>query len=164
MNKIIIFVSFVAAIVLVNFGMSTGTQVGSLKEELSQLETNNADMKEKISKKEFNPKRKGVPLSLEYELVMNEMRTLESFSGTNMELQLEESKDVNEISTQYEETEYKGVRGLKIKIVVNKYSKETDMGAVLDDIHLLEKNTDFMASEITKDNNNLIVKGEIYGL
>jgi len=38
------------------------------------------------------------------------------------------------------------------------------MGAVLDDIHLLEKNTDFKASEISKDSNNLIVKGEIYGL
>ena len=51
-----------------------------------------------------------------------------------------------------------------MKIVINKYSKETDMGAVLDDIHLLEKNTDFTATQIVKDNNNLIVKGEIYGI
>ena len=89
---------------------------------------------------------------------------LEGFGGTNMDVQLDGVKDAGDISTQFEDTEYKGVRGLKIKIVVNKFSKETDMGAVLDDIHLLEKNTDFIASEISKDSNNLIVKGEIYGL
>ena len=77
---------------------------------------------------------------------------------------LKGAMDSQDISSHYVDTEYKGIRGLKIQIVVDKFSKETDMGAVLDDIHLLEKNTDFVSSEISKDNNNLIVKGEVYGL
>jgi len=164
MNKIIIFISFVVSIVLVNFGMSTKAQVDNLRDEFSQLEANNLDMKQKINEKGFLVKREGVLLPVEYNLVINQVRMLEGYSGTNMALQLNGIKDAADISTQFEGTEYKGVRGLRIKIVVNKFSKETDMGVVLDDIHLLEENTDFMASEITKDNNNLIVKGEIYGL
>jgi uncharacterized protein with HEPN domain len=95
---------------------------------------------------------------------MNQIRLLESASGTSMNVQLEGTMDTQDIANHYEDTPYKGIRGLRIRIVVDKFSKETDMGAVLDDIHLLEKNTDFMASEISKDNNNLIVKGEVYGL
>jgi hypothetical protein len=95
---------------------------------------------------------------------MNQIRLLESYSGTSMNVQLEATTDTQDISSHYEDTQYKGIRGLPIKIVVDKFSKETDMGAVLDDIHVLEKNTDFIASEISKDNNNLIVKGEVYGL
>jgi hypothetical protein len=72
--------------------------------------------------------------------------------------------DTQDISSHYENTEYKGIRGLKIKIVVNKFLKETGMETVLDNIQILEKNTDFMVTEISKDNNNLIVKGEVYGL
>jgi hypothetical protein len=144
--------------------MSTKAQVDNLRDEFSQLEANNLDMKQKINEKGFLVKREGVLLPVEYNLVINQVRMLEGYSGTNMALQLNGIKDAADISTQFEGTEYKGVRGLRIKIVVNKFSKETDMGVVLDDIHLLEENTDFMASEITKDNNNLIVKGEIYGL
>jgi len=164
MNKIIIFISFVISVVLVDLGMSTKAQVDNLREESSQLAANNLDMKHKIREKEFLVKHEGVPLPTEYSLVLNQVRMLEGYSGTNMDVQLDGIKDAADITTQFEGTEYKGVRGLRIKIVVNKFSKETDMGAVLDDIHLLEKNTDFIASEISKDNNNLIVKGEIYGL
>ena len=164
MNKIIIFVSFGISVVLANLGMSTKAQVDNLREESSQLAANNLDMKQKISEKEFLVKREGIPLPTEYSLVLNQARMLEGYSGTNMDVQLDGIKDVADITTQFEGTEYRGVWGLEIKIVVNKFSKETDMGAVLDDIHLLEKNTDFMASDISKDNNNLIVKGEVYGL
>ena len=164
MNKIIIFAAFVVSIIFINLGMSTKTEVDNLKDANTQLEANNQDMKQKISDKETLLKRKGVLLPVEYGLFMNQVRMLEGFGGTNMDVELDGVKDAGDISTQFEDTEYKGVRGLKIKIAVNKFSKETDMGAVLDDIHLLEKNTDFIASEISKDSNNLIVKGEIYGL
>lgn len=136
----------------------------NLKDEDSQLEANNQDMKQEIQDKELLAKREPVLLSAEYSLVMNQVRLLESYSGTSMNVQLDGIKDANDISAQYIDTEYKGVRGLKIKIVVDKFSKETDMGAVLDDIHLLERDTDFMASEIDKENNDLIVKGVVYGL
>ena len=164
MNKIIIFISFVVAIVLINFGMSTRAQVDELKKEDSQLQANNLDMEKKINDKESLSKQVPVPISTEYSVVMNQIRLLESYSGTSMNVQLEGAMDTQDISSHYEDTQYQGIRGLKILIVVDKFSKETDMGAVLDDIYLLEKNTDFMASEISKDNNNLIVKGEVYGL
>ena len=164
MNKIIIFISFIVAIVLGSVGRSTNLDVNNQKEEYAQLESNNFEMSQKIKDKEFLTKRKPVPLAREYSLVMNHVRILESYSGTRMNVELEGIKDVDDISSRYVDTEYKGVMGLKIRIVVDKFSKETDMGAMLDDIHLLEKNTDFMATEITKDNNNLIIKGEVYGL
>ena len=164
MNKIIIFISFIVSIVLINFGMSTKAQVDDLKIENAQLQANNLDMKQEIKDKESLPKQDPVPISTEYSVVMNQIRLLESYSGTSMNVQLEGTSDTEDITSHYVGTEYKGIRGLKIRIVVDKFSKETDMGAVLDDIHLLEKNTDFMASEISKDNNNLIVKGEVYGL
>jgi len=164
MNKSIIFTSFVFSILFINFGLSAKAQIDSLRNENLQLEENNFDLSQQIQDKEFLTKRKPVLLSTAYVLVMNQIRLLESYSGTNMDVQLQNAREIKDIADQYVDTEYKGVRGLKIKIVVNKFSEETDMGAVLDDIHLLEKNTDFMASEIDKDNNNLIVKGEIYGL
>jgi hypothetical protein len=164
MNKIIIFISLVVSIALINFGSSTKAQIDDLKSQNAQLQTNNLDMYQKIKDKESLPKESPVPISTEYGVVLNQIRLLESYSGTSMNVQLEGTPDAQDISSHYEDTQYKGIRGLKIKIVVDKFSKETDMGAVLDDIHLLERNTDFSASEISKDNNNLIVKGEVYGL
>lgn len=164
MNKIIICSSFIVSAIFVNFGMSTKAHVDSLKDEVTQLETNNADMKQQISDKEFLKKKTGIELPTEYGLFMNHVRNLEGNGGTSMDVQLESAKDADDISKQYEDTEFKGIRGLKLKIVVNKFSKDTDMGSVLDDIHLLEESTDFMATEISKDSNNLIVKGELYGL
>ena len=164
MNKIIIFISFVVSVVLINFGISAKARMDGLKSENSQLQADNLGMKEKIKDKESLPKRTPVPLSTAYSVVLNQIRLLESYSGTAMNVQLEGAMDAQDIASHYEDTQYKGIRGLKIRIVVDKFSKETDMGAVLDDIHILEKNTDFAASEISKDNNNLIVKGEVYGI
>jgi len=164
MNKIIIFISIVVSIVLINLGRSIKAQGDNLKIENAQLQANNLNMKHKIKDKESLPEQTPVPISMEYSVVLNQIKLLESTSGTNMNVQLEGTTDTQDISSHYEDTEYKGIRGLKIRIVVDKFSKETDMGAVLDDVHLLEKNTDFMALEISKDNNNLIVKGEVYGI
>jgi len=164
MNRIIILISIVVLMILVNGGMSIKAQVNNLKNEDQKLRENNFSMRQEIREKGSLVKREGVLLSTEYGLVMNQSRILESYSGTNMNVGLEEDRDAEDVSAHYIDTCYKGVKGLRIKIVVDKFSKETDMGTVLDDIHELEKNTDFMASEISKDNNNLIVKGEIYGL
>ena len=164
MNKVIVFISFVAAIVFINWGMTTKTQVDEINSKAAQLRTKNLEIKYKINEKASLTKQPPVLLGTEYSVVLNQIRLLESYSGTVMNVQLEGSMDTPDITSHYEDTEYQGIRGLKIRIVVDKFSKETDMGAVLDDIHLLEKNSDFIASEISKDNNNLIVKGEVYGL
>ena len=47
---------------------------------------------------------------------------------------------------------------------VDKFSNETDMGAVLNDIYQLEMSTDFKVTEINKEGNTLIVKGDVYGI
>jgi len=164
MKKIMIFISCLASIILINRAISAKAEFSSLKDEKTLLQADNLDMKKKIGEKTFLPKRKGVLLTAEYGWFINQIRALEAYSGTNMDVQLEEKKDIDDISAQFVPTSYRGVRGLMVRIMVNKFSKETDMGAVLDDIHLLEKNTDFMTSEIVKDNNNLIVKGEVYGI
>ena len=164
MNKIVVFISTVVSIVLINFGLSVKTQVDSLKIENAQLQANNFEMDQQIKYKGSLPKQAPVPISTEYNVVMNQIRLLESASGTSMNVQLEKNTDTQDISSQFEDTEYSGIRGLKIRIVMDKLSKETDMGILLDDIYFLERNRDFVVSEISKDNNNLIVKGEVYGI
>jgi len=164
MNKIIVCASIILSFVFINLGINTKTQVDELKNENQQLQASNFDLKSKIRSKESLNKQTPVPIAMEYNEVLNQIRLLESYGGTSMSIQLNGKSDTQDISNDYEDTEYKGVRGLKVQIVVDKFSKETDMGAVLDDIHLLERNTDFLATEISKENNNLIVKGEVYGL
>ena len=164
MNKVFILASVVLSFVLINLGLSAKTHLEELRSEQAQLESNNLNMKQMVREKEPMPKQAPVPIAVEYGLVMNQIRILESYGGTGMRIQLDGVTDVQDISDHYVDTEYIGIKGLKIKMLIDKFSKETDMGAVLDDIHLLERNSDFMASEITNDNNNLIVKGEIYGL
>ena len=164
MNYTAIFVSLIFSAVLGYFGMNASSQIQDIREGISHIQQNNEAtrqiLKDKVGIKHTAP----IFLSTEYNLVMNQVRILESYSGTSMDLQLDGIKDTTDIRSQFQNTEYKGVSGLKVKIVIDKYSKQTDMGAVLDDIHLLEKNTDFTATQIVKDNNNLIVKGEIYGI
>lgn len=164
MNKIIILLSFVVSAVLINFGVSAKARIDDLRIKNAQYQADNIDMNRKIKIKESLPKQTPVVLLTAYHAVLNQIRWLESTSGTVMNVQLRGAMDTPDIAGHYEDTPYQGIRGLKIQIVVDKFSKETDMGAVLDDIHLLEKNTDFIASEISKDNNNLIVQGEIYGV
>jgi len=164
MKKIIIILSFLAGTIFINLGMSAKAHINNIKDEITQLNSENLDMEQKEKTKEMLYKSEPVALTTEYGLIMNQTLLLESYSGTGMSIQLEDTKNEDDLSSQYVATEYNQVKGLKIQIVIDKFSKETDMGAVLDDIHLLEKNTDFLASEIDKDNNNLIVKGEIYGI
>jgi hypothetical protein len=164
MKNLPIYISLVIAAVLINFGLSTGGQVRDLNDQKSQLESSNLELKKQIDIKKLLPKQDAIGVSTEYGLVLNQIRMLESYSGTNMNVQLEGVADASDISSHFEKSDYKGIRRLKINIVVDKFDNETDMGTVLDDVHQLEKNTDFKVSEITKDNSNLIVKGELYGL
>ncbi|MDE2026951.1 MAG: hypothetical protein KGJ11_00240 [Candidatus Omnitrophica bacterium] len=164
MNKTAVFMSLTFSVVLGYFGMNTHAQVQYIKEGISQIEQKNDAMQQSLKDKVGIKRAAPVPLSKEYNLVMNQMRILEGYSGTSIDVQLDGIKDTSDIRSQFQNTEYKGVKGLMVKIVIDKYSKQTDMGAVLDDIYLLEKNTDFTTTQIIKDNNNLIVKGEIYGI
>ena len=60
----------------------------SLKDENTQLQANNLDMKQKIKDKEiFTQTRSLCPIN-EYSLVMNQVGLLESYGGTNMNVQI----------------------------------------------------------------------------
>jgi hypothetical protein len=164
MSKIIVVFSFFSAILSIHFGMSAKAQADDLRIQDAQLQVDNFNMEQKIKDKRSLVEHPPVPIATEYSVVLNQIRLLESGGGTRMNVQLEGVVDNQDVSTHYEDTIYRGIRGLNVQIVVNKFSTETDMGAVLDDIHLLEKNTDFVSTEIIKNDNNLIVKGEVYGL
>lgn len=81
-----------------------------------------------------------------------------------MNLTIEKSADNDDIAHHYVDSQYRGIKKLPIVIQIDKFSSETDMGAVLNDVYHLEKETDFKATEINKEGNVLIVKGEVYGL
>ena len=74
---------------------------------------------------------------------MNSVKNIENYTGEDVKVQLEGIKDTDDITHSFLDTEYKGVRGLKIRILMDGLSKDTDMGEALDNIYLLEKNTDF---------------------
>ena len=164
MNKIILFISLMIAAVLVNAGISTRIKTDDLRRKKTNLDADNRQMQAEIKDKESLVKREPVLLSKEYALLINQTKILESYSGTSMELGLEGLKDADDVADHYVDTSYRGIKGLKLCIMVDKFSKEADMGAVLDDIHSLEKNTDFLATQISQSSNNLIVKGELYGI
>jgi len=164
MNKMIILAFTAVTMVLVNLGISEKQRTDELRKKGSQIEANNRDMKAKINERLPLVKHKPVLLSEEYALLVNEVKLLKSCRDVNMNVQLEYGKDAEDITDHYENTGYIGVRRLELEILVDHFTKETDMCGILDDIHLLEMNTDFIATQISKENNSLIIKGEVYGL
>jgi hypothetical protein len=164
MKNMMLIIAFVLSAVFFYFGYTAWGQIKDINDQKAQLEASNLALKASVEAKKNLVKQGPVPISTEYGLLVNQVRLLASYSGTEMNVQVDGVLDATDISTHYEQSEYKGVRGLKIEVVVSKFDNDTDMGAVLDDIHQLETNADFLATEITKDNSSLIIKGEIYGL
>lgn len=164
MNRIIIFTSVIIFLVLVNLGLSTKQNLDELKGYIYKLQVSNLDMEGRIKEKGCLPKLPSIRLSTEYRMVLNQIKLMDENSEISMNVQLEGGVDSQDVSCHFENTEYKGIRGLRIKIITNRFSKETDMSALLDEINLLEKNMDFVVSEISKNNDNLTVKGEVYGI
>jgi len=164
MNKGAILASFFVSLIFVNAGISAKGQNDRLHKQCLEMDAQNLYMQQEIKVKKAMIKSRPVLLSMEYGFFINQVKMLEAYSGAEMSVQLDGSRDSDDISTHYTNTEYKGIRGLKIQIVIDKFSKDTDMAEILDDIHLLEQTTDFMVNTIDKDNNNLTVKGVVYGL
>ena len=164
MNNVLIFTSLLISAVFANLGLDAQKHYNVIKTENSKLQRENQLIYQQIRDKKSLPKQAPVPISAAYGTVLNRLAILNSNSSAKMTVQLEAGTDTDDISTHFEGTVYNGIKGLRIKIVVDKFFQETDMGAVLDDIYLLEMDTDFLVSKITMDNNHLIVKGEIYGI
>src|ERR1039457_6126346 len=101
MNEIIIIISIMGTCVLINLGISTKARVDDLKIEDGQLQADNLNLKQAIKEKGSLPKQAPVPLSTEYSVVLNQIKLLESYSGTSMNVQLEGAMDAQDISSHY---------------------------------------------------------------
>lgn len=164
MNKIIILICVLVSIFFVNSGLSVNAKLEDLSKQSLEIFTKNNHMQKEILYRQSLAQRPPVAISKAFSLVINEIRYLESSSGTAMNLIIEKSQDNEEISNHYVDSQYRGIKKLSVTIRVDKFSDETDMGAVLNDIYQLEVETDFKAMEINKEGNALIVKGDVYGL
>lgn len=164
MNKLIILTAVLVSGFIFHAGYSLESKALDLAKQVHEIHSSNEMTEKEVFYKKSLFKIKGIPLLKAYSLLMNQVNDLESYSGTSMNVQLPNAKDANDISQYFVTTDYKRVKGLKLNIVINKFTESTDMGAVLDDVHLLEMNTDFLATQIIKEKDDLIVKGELYGL
>ena len=164
MNKMIIVIAGITAFFLINSGFSLRSQIKGAKEQKDGIMSENLVMEEELGHKQGF--RKNVPktMSNAFSCFVNETKMFETYSGTRMNIVLTGTKENEDIEDHYVGTEFRHVKGLPISISVEKYSNESDMIGVLNDICLLEKRTDFKVSEISTDNNCLIVKGELYGV
>ena len=164
MNKFIILICAVVSIFFVNVGLSINAQVDGLAKQTEGILIQNNHMGVGISNRQLLAQRPPVFISKAFSLVINGIRYLEENSGTTMNLTIEKSKDNDDISNYYIDSHYRGIKKLSVMLEVDKFSSETDMGAVLNDIYQLEVETDFKVTEINKEGNTLIVKGDVYGL
>ena len=70
----------------------------------------------------------------------------------------------NSLESYFIDSSFRNVKILPIVLKINKFSKGTDLASVLNDIYVLEKQTDLKINEITNENDVLEVKGELYGV
>ena len=164
MNKVIISASIVVSMFFINVGLSINNKVNDLLKQKEDILIQNNHIGVEILERQRLPQRAPVIISKAFSLVINEIRYLEENSGTIMNLTIEKSVDNDDIAHHYVDSQYRGIKKLPIVIQIDKFSSQTDMGAVLNDVYQLEEETDFKATEINKEGNVLIVKGEVYGL
>jgi hypothetical protein len=164
MNKIITLISLAVSVFFINAGISMNAQVvGLLKQKEDLLIQNNnigLEISQKLSLSQMPP----VDISKAFSLVVNKIRFLEGNSGSTMNLMIEKSQDSDEIYNYLIDSQYRGIKKLPVTLQVDKFSNETDLSSVLNDIYQLEVETDFKVTEISKTGNGLIVKGDVYGL
>jgi hypothetical protein len=164
MNKIFILICIVVSVFFANAGLSINSQVDGISKQSQDILIQNNHMEVEISNRLLLTQKPAVAISKAFSLVVNEIRFLEEYSGTAMNLMIEKSQDNEDIAKHYIDSQYRGIKKLPVLIQVDKFSNETDMGAVLNDIYQLEAETDFKVTEINKEGNTLIVKGDVYGL
>ncbi len=165
MNKIMIVISVVITVFFINLGFTLRSQTRQVKIEKEEITSQNLVLANEVDQKQLFKKNEPKTISNAFTLFVNEMKMFEIYSGTRMNIVFNGWPKENEnIEDHYVDTEFRNVKGLSLTISVEKFSNETDMAGVLNDIYLLENRTDFKVSEISAENNVLIVKGELYGI
>jgi len=164
MNKTMIVIAVVVTVFFINLGLTLRTKTMQTKIQINEIKSENLSLSDEVDQKERLKKSEPMPISNAFTLFVNATKMYETFSGTRMGIVFIGSKENENIEDHYVSTEFRNVKGLPITINVEKFSNETDMAEVLNDIHFLENQTDFKVSEISTENNVLIVKGELYGI
>jgi hypothetical protein len=164
MNKAFLFIALSVSGLFVYLALGEAQKVIHLKKELARLKANNTAIQQKIRARGSLTKLPPIPMPEAYRFFLNQIRLIENYSGAKMDVQLEEGKPLEIISTHYKDAPYKDVKALRIKMLVNRVPEEEGIGMILDDMHLLEKNTDFMVMEVNRESHALTVKGELYGV
>ncbi len=165
MNKIMVVIAVVIAAFLINSGLVLRAQTMDTKRQKNDIVSENFALWDEVDQKQRFKKNEPRAISNAFALFVNETKMFETTSGTRMGIVFGGVPKENEnIEDHYVDTEFRNVKGLVLTINVEKFSNETDMPEVLNDIYLLENRTDFKVSEISIENNALIVKGELYGI
>jgi len=164
MNKVIVLISIIVSVFLINIGLSVNAQVRGVAKQIEDISIQDKHLSVEILNRQLLVQRTPRPIPKAFSLVINDIRYLEENSGTGMNLMIDKAQDNEDISNHYVYSQYRGIKKLPVLIQVDKFSDETDMGAVLSDIYQLEVETDFKVAEINKMGDVLIVKGDIYGL
>lgn len=160
-----IVISVVITVFFINLGFTLRSQTRQVKIEKEEITSQNLVLANEVDQKQLFKKNEPKTISNAFTLFVNEMKMFEIYSGTRMNIVFNGWPKENEnIEDHYVDTEFRNVKGLSLTISVEKFSNETDMAGVLNDIYLLENRTDFKVSEISAENNVLIVKGELYGI
>ena len=164
MNKIMIIMAVVIAFFFINGGLILRSQTMDTKKQKNDMVSENLALGDEAGQKQRFKKNEPKTISNAFTLFVNETKMFETYGGTRMNIVFGGGKENENIEDYYVDTEFRNVKGLALTIHVEKFSNETDRTEVLNDIYLLENRTDFKVSEISTDNNALIVKGELYGI
>jgi len=164
MNALMVFLALLVSLFLGFRGLCMNTEVNDLARQMENIQAQNTQKKQTIVQKQLLTPRRAQAMSKAFSLLVNDIRYLENNSGTTMNLTVDKSNDSDDVNSHCVDSPYRGVKKLPITLQVNKFSSETDMGEVLNDIYQLEIDTDFKATEINKEGDTLIVKGDVYGI
>lgn len=165
MNKIMVITAVVITVFFINLGLTLRSHTREAKIEKEEIASQNLVLSNEVDQKQLFKKNEPKTISNAFTFFVNETKMFETTSGTRMGIVFNGWPKENEnIEDHYVDTEFRNVKGLVLTINVEKFSNETDMAEVLNDIYLLENRTDFKVSEILIENNVLIVKGELYGI
>lgn len=164
MNKIMIAIAVVIMILLIHSGLILRSQTMDIMKQKNKTVSENSALSEELGQKQKIKKKGPKSISHAFSLFINVTKMFETYSGTQMNIVWANTKENENIEEHYVDTSFRGVKALPMTISVEKFSNETDMAEVLNDVYLLEKRTDFKVSGISTENNSLIVKGELYGI
>ena len=163
MNNMLVVLAIIVAGVLINGGYGRSSQTMVLKDQKNKMEIEDRRMADELFEKQGIKRSKPQAISKAFIFFLNQTKMFESYSGTQMSIEFN-NKEEEDIEDYYVKTVFRQVKGLPLTINIDKFSNETDMVEVLNDIYLLENHTDFKVTSIVSDNNTLIVKGELYGI